>query len=103
MAKSKLIVSAFSGSASLWLYLDQQLILHNSGVASVELEDDDDYVVSWFIAGPPGDTYSITISSPKEAEYQLTRNVIASGKDFGAYRFAVNKSSPALQPKPVLT
>ncbi len=84
---AKLIASTFIGSGSLWLYLDDKLIMKNSDSATVDLEEDSEYVVHWFVMGSPWSSYSITISSPREAEFQLTRMVVASGKDQGAFRF----------------
>lgn len=86
---AKLIASTFIGSGSLWLYLDNKLIMQNSDSATVELGEDTEYVVHWFVMGLPGTSYSITISSPRGAEFQLTRTLVASGKDNGGFRFKV--------------
>jgi hypothetical protein len=43
--------------------------------------------VHWFVQSAPGSSYSITISSPREAQYQLTRALGKSGKDVGAFKF----------------
>jgi hypothetical protein len=82
-----LVASTFIGSGSLWLYLDNKLIMQNSDSVTIELEEDTEYIVHWFVRGTPGNSYSITISSPREAQYQLTRTVVASGKDHGSFRF----------------
>ncbi|MFZ5999310.1 MAG: hypothetical protein ACOYW3_02295 [Bacteroidota bacterium] len=83
----KLIASTFISEGSLWLYLDNQLIMQNSDSVTVELEEGQEYIVHWFVKGTPGSSYSITISSPKEAQYQLTRCIPRSKKDFGTYSF----------------
>lgn len=90
MRNSKLVVSTFTGSGSLWLYVDNQLILKDTNAASIDLDCNAEYIIFWFVKGPPGSSYSITISSPREAEYQLTKTLLASGKDEGSFRFALN-------------
>ena len=84
---AKLIASTFIGSGNLWLYLDHNLIVRNNDSVTVELEKGIEYIVHWFAKGSPGSSYSITISSPREAEYQLTKTVVDFGKDQGAFRF----------------
>ena len=84
---AKLVASTFVGNGSLWLYLDDKLIMQNSDTLTMELEDDAEYIVHWFVKGVPGSSYSITISSPREAQYQLTRVVVISEKDSGSFRF----------------
>ena len=84
---AKLIASTFIGSGNLWLYLDHNLIVRNNDSVTVELEKGIEYIVHWFAKGAPGSSYSITISSPREAEYQLTKTVVDFGKDQGAFRF----------------
>jgi len=84
---AKLTASAFVGNGSLWLYLDNELIMQNSDTGAIELDDDVDYILHWFVKGVPGSSYSITISSPREAQYQLTQGIGKGGKDFGSFRF----------------
>jgi hypothetical protein len=84
---AKLVTSTFIGSGSLWLYLDNELIMQNSDTLTMELKEDAEYVVHWFVQSAPGSSYSITISSPREAQYQLTRALGKSGKDVGAFKF----------------
>jgi hypothetical protein len=83
----KLIASTFIGEGSLWLYLDNQLIMQNSDSVTMELEEGQEYIVHWFVRGVPGSSYSITISSPRDAQYQLTRIVGNGRKEFGGYEF----------------
>lgn len=89
MKNPKLVVSVFTGASSLWLYMDNQLILKDTTEATIDLEPGSDYVVFWYVRGLPGSTYSITISSPREAEFQLTKTLLASGKDHGSFHFSV--------------
>lgn len=83
---AKLIASTFIASGELWLYLDNKLIMQNSDSITMELQEGQEYIVHWFVRGVPGSSYSITISSPKEAQYQLTK-CVSLFKDFGSYRF----------------
>lgn len=85
----KLIASTFIGDGSLWLYLDNQLIMQNSDSVTVELEEGQEYIVHWFVKGKPGSSYSITISSPRDAQYQLTRVLPSSGLGFSGINFNV--------------
>lgn len=85
MAKMK--ASSYIGKGSLWLYLDNQQIMTDTDSAEVELEEGKDYIVHWFVKSCAGVQYSLTISSPKEAQFQLTKMLQASGKDFGSLRF----------------
>lgn len=89
MRTPKLTVSAFTGASSLWLYMDDQLILNSSGEITVNLECGSAYVMFWYVKGLPGSSYSISISSPREAEYQLTKTLLASGKDHGSFHFSI--------------
>lgn len=84
---ASLVASTFIGNGELWLYLDNQLIMQNNDSVTVELEESTEYILHWFVRGASGNTYSITISSPREAQYQLTRTLVSSGKDQGALRF----------------
>jgi hypothetical protein len=102
MRSKSFVVSAFTGPCSLWLYIDNQLILTKSEITSVDLDSGGEYIVFWYVKGPPGSTYSITISSPREAEYQLTKTLLASGKDEGSFRFAVNSISRTEETNPIL-
>lgn len=81
------IASTFVSGGSLWLYIDNNVVLKNSNNATVELEEEGEYIVHWLVMGSPGSSYSITISSPREAQFQLTRVLGIAGKDFGGFRY----------------
>lgn len=83
----KLVASTFIGNGALWLYLDNELIMQNSDSTTIELREGEEYIVHWFVKGQPGSSFSITISSPRDAQFQLTRVVVVSGKDCGEFRF----------------
>lgn len=102
MRKPSLAISTFTGPCSLWLYIDNQLILKNTDIATIELDSSGEYILFWYVKGPPGSTYSITISSPREAEYQLTKTITASGKDQDSFRFEVNGVSGLAETNPIL-
>lgn len=86
---TKLIISTFIGQGNLWLYLDNELIMQNSDSVTVELEEGQEYIVHWFVKGVPGSSYSITVSSPREAQYQLTRGIGKGEKGLGSIHFRV--------------
>lgn len=88
---TKMVTSTFIASGSLMLYLDNELIMQNSDSTTVELEEGKEYIVHWFVKGTPGSSYSITISSPREAQYQLTRVLDRGGRGFGFFNFNNSK------------
>ncbi|MCW5910123.1 MAG: hypothetical protein KIT62_03565 [Cyclobacteriaceae bacterium] len=84
----KLVASTFMSHGMLSVYLDNQLIMQNSDSVTVELDPGQEYILHWFVRGDAGNTFSITISSPKEAQFQLTRAIPKAKKDFGSFRFS---------------
>ncbi|MBX2914401.1 MAG: hypothetical protein KF856_03905 [Cyclobacteriaceae bacterium] len=85
---TKLVASAFIANGSLLVYLDNQLIMQNSDAVTVDLEPGHEYIIHWFVKGDVGQTFSITISAPKEAQFQLTRAIPKAKKDLGTFRFS---------------
>lgn len=83
----QLTASTFIGNGSLWLYVDNELIARNSDSISFELQENKEYILHWFVSGSEGARYSISISSPREAEYQVTRRLPEAGKDIGSILF----------------
>lgn len=77
----KLVVSAFVEKGEIHLILD------GSPVASlfpVELElSDDEHVLQWYVDSPIGGQFTLSISSPKSAEMQLTKRLGRGEKDWG--------------------
>ena len=73
-------------NGSLWLYLDNKLVA-NDDQARVEIEESEEHVVNWYAEGVPGSSYTVTISAPRNAEFQLTKKLGISGKDFGGFIF----------------
>tara|TARA_R110002020_G_scaffold61545_6_gene165530 strand:- start:7134 stop:7400 length:267 start_codon:yes stop_codon:yes gene_type:complete len=86
---SKLIASTFIDKGAIWLYLDDQLIANGSQSIDIELPDEEEFILHWLVKAPKGTTYSVSISSPKEAQYQLTKAIGNRKKEFGGYNFTV--------------
>jgi hypothetical protein len=84
---SQLVASTFIGKGSLSVYLDSKLVIEDSDSATLQLEDACEYIIHWVAVGVDGSPYSITISSPNRAQFQLTKILGESGKDFGGFRF----------------
>lgn len=82
--------SAIIGEGEFYLFIDSELIALDSETCMYrkELEAKTHYIFHWFVKGKPGIPYYITVSSPKEAEFQLTRGISSTGKDVGAIRFS---------------
>lgn len=83
----KMTASTFIGNGSLWLYLDERLILQDSDTLTMEIGQGEEYSVYWFLKGAPGSTFSITISSPRDAQFQLTKVIGGGGKECGGFLF----------------
>lgn len=86
---SKLVASTFIEKGTLWFYLDDQLIAKGSENIEMDLPDEEEFILHWFVKAPKGTTYSISVSSPKKAQYQLTSVIREGIKEFGAYRFKI--------------
>jgi hypothetical protein len=85
---AQLVTSTFIAQGTLILYLDNQVIIQNCDSVTVELKSGQEYIVHWFVQGVTGTTFSINISSPKEAQFQLTRSIPKAGKDLGTFKFS---------------
>lgn len=85
----KLVASTFIDNGTVWLFLDDQLIAKGSESISMDLPAEEEFILHWFVKAPKGTTYSISISSPKEAQYQLTKTTGKSEKDCGIFKFSV--------------
>ena len=68
------VVSTFieDGEGTLELSLDGEVILRNSGKVSMKLNKGF-HKVSWFVKGKIGTSYTISISSPSEAAFHLSK------------------------------
>ncbi|MBN8576743.1 MAG: hypothetical protein KF775_09165 [Cyclobacteriaceae bacterium] len=84
----QLVASTFIAQGTLLVYLDNNLIIQNSDTVTVELEAGQEYILHWFVKGEVGSTFSITVSAPREAQFQLTRAISNAKKDLGTFRFS---------------
>ena len=84
---SRLVASTFIDKGTIWLYLDDQLIANGSQSIDIELPDEEEFILHWLVKAPKGTTYSVSISSPKEAQYQLNKIIAKSEKDSGVFTF----------------
>jgi hypothetical protein len=85
----KLVASTFIGNGLLWLFLDNNVVMQNSDRLTLEIGEEETYNIYWFVKGAPGSPYSITISSPHNAQFQITRIIGKGGKDHGGFQFHV--------------
>ena len=73
-------------SGNVLLRLDNRLI--NDGVSFCEVPlGQGEHVVEWFVDGVAHGCFGITISSPVAAEFQLSKRLDGSGRDFGGFKF----------------
>jgi hypothetical protein len=93
---AKLRASIYVERGELTLLLNSQKIMHTDGVrncdgdsAQGDLTSGSEYVLQWFAEGDPGTSFSITISSPREAEFHLKKTIGATGKEFGGFPFMI--------------
>ena len=85
----KLVTSTFALKGEIWLFLDETLISTGSSANELDLREGECYLLHWVIKGNPGSTYSISVSSPREAQYLLTSVIGDGGKEFGGYSFSL--------------
>ncbi|WPR77684.1 hypothetical protein [Algoriphagus sp. NG3] len=83
----RLIVSTFSEDGSIVLYLDDVEISLERGQIEISLETGDEYLLHWFVKGKPKSVFSVTVSSPRMAEFNLTKRLGLGGKEIGGYHF----------------
>ncbi|MBT1711750.1 hypothetical protein KK062_26145 [Fulvivirgaceae bacterium PWU5] len=79
--------SIYAEQGNVTLLLNAKVILIATGDCEVALKKNSEYVIQWFADGQPGSSYTITVWSPPEAGFQLTRVLGETGKDFGGTRF----------------
>ncbi|WP_026968054.1 hypothetical protein [Algoriphagus terrigena] len=72
----------------IWLFLDETLISTGSSAKELDLSEGECYLLHWVIKGTPGSAYSISVSSPREAQYLLTSVIGDGGKEFGGFKFS---------------
>lgn len=84
----KLVTSTFALKGEIWLFLDETLISTGSSAKELDLSEGECYLLHWVIKGTPGSAYSISVSSPREAQYLLTSVIGDGGKEFGGFKFS---------------
>lgn len=77
----KLVVSAFMEKGKVHLVLDGHAL--EAGFPNEVELDDRGHVLQWYVESPHGGQYTISISSPKSAEMQLTKRLGKGEKDWG--------------------
>ncbi|MFA0964530.1 hypothetical protein AB9P05_22170 [Roseivirga sp. BDSF3-8] len=81
------IASIFVEDGTLQLSLNGKVILRGRGQCRKELQPGTTYKVAWQVQGKPGSAYTLSISSPREAEMQLTKTIGKSGEDASEFEF----------------
>jgi hypothetical protein len=87
-------------NGSIWLFLDNELIVPEGTLHTAELKKNEEYILHWFVRGNPGSKYSINVSSPMEAEFRLTTAVDRTGKDYGGLKFTAGTKKRERNLKP---
>lgn len=85
-AMPKLRIATYIERGSLVVRLNDVEIINGGGKYEAEIPPGV-HVLQWYVTGAPGSSYSISVASPVDAEYQLTRKVKKTGKDFGGFGF----------------
>lgn len=83
----RLVVSTFSEDGNIVLYLDDVEVSEQRDQIEISLEPGSEYLLHWFIKGKAKSVFSITVSSPRSAEYNLTKRICDGGKEIGGYHF----------------
>ena len=80
------MVSVFVESGSIELKLNGESLLKGSGRIERFLSSNTEQKLSWKINGPVGSSYTISVSSPKEAEFHLSK-VLTVSKEQSSHTF----------------
>ena len=84
----KLVVSTFLEEGRIKLFLDGEEIFDPGEIqASLNLKVGENYCLQWFVKAKFKSVFSITVSSPRAAEFKLTKQVGEPGKEIGGYYF----------------
>lgn len=88
MTMANLTVSTHVQDGLLVLRLDDEMILEGSGVYDEELREGA-HVLQWYVKGIPSTSFALSISSPALAEFQISKKLPLSGRDFGGLELLV--------------
>jgi hypothetical protein len=84
------VVIEVSGSAKFKvLFINDKAVLKGNGSYSAVLEAGEHYV-AWIIRGKAGQTYTIKVVEPKDAEDEISRTLDSEGRDAGVVKINVN-------------
>ena len=81
--------SVFVEEGTIVLKLNGAEILNKPGKVDMEIEKGKKYEVSWEVKAKAGNSYTLSISSPKEAEYHLTKVLPVEGTDHQEHQFSI--------------
>ena len=81
-------ISTHVESGYISVRLNDACILEHTGSAEQEVDINQEYVLQWYVHGRSGSSYSVVISKPGQAEFQLTRLLSDGGKDYGGFKFS---------------
>ncbi|MBO3697359.1 hypothetical protein [Roseivirga sp. E12] len=81
----KFEASTFVEDGILELEIDDKLVLQNNGKVSLEISKGS-HNVSWRIKGKIGTSFTVSISSPAFASFQLTKLLIEENES-GCHKF----------------
>jgi hypothetical protein len=82
-------ISTHVEDGDITVRLNDNCIPNDTSAYETQIETHTEYIVQWFVQGPKGSKYTVIISNPREAEFQLTQTLGNSGKDFGGFRFTL--------------
>jgi hypothetical protein len=81
---SKLSISTHVEDGYLVVRLNDAVIIEGSSKYEAGLLPGG-HVLQWYVYGKPGTSYSISISSPESAEFQVTKKLRMMGRDCGGF------------------
>ena len=84
----KLHVVTTVSNGIIQVLLDDVVILNGSGERTVEgLNVGEKFILTWFVKGAAGSTYSVKVDSPDSAKTSVKKTLGSGGKDFGGFTF----------------
>lgn len=83
------IASMFAEDGILELALNGKVLLSSRGQCREEIKRGATYHITYRVQGIPGSAYTLSISSPREAEMQLTKTIGKSGEDTHTFEFEI--------------
>lgn len=84
---TKLVISTFVENGRMTVTLNGEKIIEDSNRIETELEYGKDYQLAWKVDGRAGSMYNITVSSPVEISFYLSKTIGKTGYDFNKVSF----------------